>query len=156
MMRRIFSTVKSTRRSASLWSSSIVNNLRGGGIGPLNTNYLCVCVCACSLFCESLHSFTHAWWSRTSQPHSQGFFFFFFWLSACRLIKMKHGAGEENSEGEWSEYDWGKWMSAVISRAAWALTDTHSRWMTLIWVITECTLTPRPSYREPWSHQTDE
>lgn len=48
---------------------------------------------------------------------------------------------------EWSEYDWGKWMSAVISRAARALTDTHSRWMTLIWEITECILTPRPSYR---------
>lgn len=47
-------------------------------------------------------------------------------------------------------------MSAVISGAAWDLTDTHSRWMTLIWEITECILTPRPSYREPRSHQTDE
>ena len=27
-------------------------------------------------------------------------------------------------------------MSAVISRAAGVLTDTHSRWMTLIWEIT--------------------
>ena len=38
-------------------------------------------------------------------------------------------------------------MSAAISGAAGALTDTHSRWMTLIWEITECTLTPGPRLR---------
>ena len=41
----------------------------------------------------------------------------------------------------------GKWMSAAISGAAGALTDTHSRWMTLIWEITECALTPGPRLR---------
>lgn len=47
-------------------------------------------------------------------------------------------------------------MSAAIRGAARDLPDTRSRWMSLIWEITECTLTPRPVYREPRSHQTDE